>query len=212
MVYVCCSLEPLGVYSGRDVVLRLPGGRDVFSVSWVSVWDARRREPLAAVLLPDELNVPPAATRALPHRPAPPRCRQLHRDYRVAWEVFGPAVTIELTARLAPDEYMAFGISGSEMRSAMVGADVAVAWWDERQQRAQVLDYNITARARCTRVLDAWQGVCRDTRLAGLDSNQVFTASRTDGLTVVTYRRSLQPGSFLFLFPLHMVNQHKCIR
>lgn len=44
-------------------------------------------------------------------------------------------------------------------------------------------------------VLGAWRGVCRDDRLGGLDSNQVFSGSREDGLTVVTYRRELQPGN-----------------
>lgn len=42
-------------------------------------------------------------------------------------------------------------------------------------------------------VLGRWQGVCRDERLRGLDSNQVFTAKREGGLTVVNYRRQLEP-------------------
>lgn len=45
-------------------------------------------------------------------------------------------------------------------------------------------------------VLGAWRGVCRDDLLGGLDSNQVFSASREAGLTVVTYRRELQPGKW----------------
>lgn len=47
---------------------------------------------------------------------------------------------------------------------------------------------------QCVQVLGAWRGVCRDDRLGALDSNQVFTARRDDGLTVVSYRRNLQPG------------------
>lgn len=43
------------------------------------------------------------------------------------------------------DEYMAFGLSGSEQRSQMVGADVAVAYVDG--YRGFAADYNITALA-----------------------------------------------------------------
>lgn len=42
---------------------------------------------------------------------------------------------------------MAWGISGSDERSAMVGADVAVAHFDPKQQRGFATDYNITAAA-----------------------------------------------------------------
>ena len=40
---------------------------------------------------------------------------------------------------------MAFGLSGSEERSQMEGADVAVAYMDDI--RGYAIDYNITAKA-----------------------------------------------------------------
>lgn len=43
------------------------------------------------------------------------------------------------------DEYMSFGISGSETSSQMEGADVVIAYMDE--VRGHVVDYNITAKA-----------------------------------------------------------------
>lgn len=43
------------------------------------------------------------------------------------------------------DEYMAFGLSGSEDSSRMEGADVAVAYMDGT--RGYATDYNITAKA-----------------------------------------------------------------
>lgn len=43
--------------------LELPGGTTVFDIKWVALWDARARSSLAAVLVPDALNVPPAHTR-----------------------------------------------------------------------------------------------------------------------------------------------------
>lgn len=43
------------------------------------------------------------------------------------------------------DEYMAFGLSGSEDSSRMEGADVVVAYMDGT--RGYATDYNITAKA-----------------------------------------------------------------
>jgi hypothetical protein len=48
---------------------------------------------------------------------------------------------------LDENEYMAFGISGSESSSQMVGADVAVAYYSPAMQRGLATDYNITAQA-----------------------------------------------------------------
>lgn len=40
---------------------------------------------------------------------------------------------------------MAFGLSGSDTKSQMEGADVAIAYYDKTQYHA--MDYNITAKA-----------------------------------------------------------------
>ncbi|KAM3958667.1 cytochrome and DOMON domain-containing protein knickkopf [Aphomia sociella] len=186
-------LEPLRAYRGEDVRLRLPGELSAARVDWLALWDRGARRALASVLLPRALNVPPAPTRLLPYRSKLPSCKQLHRDYQVSWEVFGNQITIELVAQMGAEDYMSFGVSGSASRSAMLGADVAVASWDARQQRGLAADYNITDVAPCVQVLGAWRGVCRDARLGALDSNQVFSAERVDGLTRVVFRRTLKP-------------------
>lgn len=41
--------------------------------------------------------------------------------------------------------------------------------------------------------MGAHRGVCRDDQVGGTDSNQFYLGSRVDGLTVITYRRSLIP-------------------
>ncbi|KAG6464427.1 hypothetical protein O3G_MSEX014504 [Manduca sexta] len=169
-------LEPLRARTEAEVRLELPGGRAAGAVDWVSVWDAGARRSLGSVLVPDALNVPPAPRRTHPYVSALPNCRQLHRDYQ-----------------MGEDEYMAFGISGSDTNSSMLGADVAVARFSGAEQRGFATDYNITALAPCVQVLGQWLGVCRDDALGGVDSNQVFTARRERGVTVVSYRRTLQP-------------------
>ncbi|XP_050675076.1 protein Skeletor, isoforms B/C-like [Leptidea sinapis] len=62
------SLEPLRSYAGEDVRLSLPGGRTVFDVDWLAVYDVTRGAALASVLVPDQLNVPPADTHLHDHR------------------------------------------------------------------------------------------------------------------------------------------------
>lgn len=46
---------------------------------------------------------------------------------------------------IAEDEYMAFGLSGSDSSSQMEGADVTIAYMDGT--RGYATDYNITAKA-----------------------------------------------------------------
>ncbi|XP_026328014.1 protein Skeletor, isoforms B/C, partial [Hyposmocoma kahamanoa] len=186
-------LEPLRAYAGEDVRLRLPGGLALAQLDWLALYDVAAQRALASVLLPDALNVPPALSKLHPFRSSLPRCRQLHRDFQVSWEVFGNQITVQLAGQIGADDYMAFGVSGAAGRAQMLGADVAVARFDARLQRGFATDYNVTALAPCVQVLGAWRGVCRDDLLGGLDSNQVFSASREAGLTVVTYRRELQP-------------------
>ncbi|CAH0696968.1 unnamed protein product [Spodoptera exigua] len=183
-------LEPLRRYAGEDVRLAL-GARRAWDVAWLALWDRGAGRALAAVLLPDAPNVPPAPRRAAPYAARLPHCRQLHRDLQVSWEVFGSQITLEVAARMDEDEYAAFGVSGSADASRMLGADVAVLQYDAAQQRGLAADYNVSAAAPCVQVLGAWRGVCADALLGGLDSNQVFSARREDGLTIISYRRSL---------------------
>ncbi|KAG7297570.1 hypothetical protein JYU34_019613 [Plutella xylostella] len=186
-------VEPLSPYNGTDVRLTLAGSTTVRDISWLSVWDALAATSLASVLVSDGLNVPPQLASVLPHTSSLPNCKQLHRGYQVSWEVHGPQVTIQLAAQIEDNEYMAFGISGSTSGSQMLGADIAVAYYDQKLQRAFATDYNVTDLAPCVQVLGAWRGVCADTRLGHLDNNQLFSGSRSDGLTVVTYRQTLKP-------------------
>lgn len=75
-----------------------------------------------------------------------PHCRQLHRNYRISWEVFGPQITLQMSGVVGPNDYMAFGISGSQEKSQMLGSDVAVGYIVDGIQ-GFVADYNITSLA-----------------------------------------------------------------
>lgn len=52
-----------------------------------------------------------------------------------------------VSLQIGEDEYMAFGISGSDTNSSMLGADVAVVRFSSVEQRGFATDYNITALA-----------------------------------------------------------------
>lgn len=44
---------------------------------------------------------------------------------------------------------------------------------------------------QCVKVLGQYQGVCKDELLGGQDSNQLNTATRENGINIITYRRTL---------------------
>jgi len=53
-------------------------------------------------------------------------------------------------------------------------------------------DYNITSLAPCVQVLGQNKGVCRDDVVGGLDSFQLNTYSRKDGINTISFRRTLK--------------------
>ena len=53
------------------------------------------------------------------------------------------------------DQYMAFGISGNNTGTSMVGADVVVAWVDNGV--ANAVDYYLTSRQQVKITLAIWE-------------------------------------------------------
>lgn len=124
--------------------MELPGDKTVFDIDWFSIYDLERNENYGYVSIPKELNVAPSLVKIIPYKDDLPNCMQLHKRLRVAWETFGPQITFQLSGQIDASEYMSFGISGSEERSQMIGADVVVAFIDHLGN-GQALDYNITS-------------------------------------------------------------------
>ncbi|XP_066581893.1 protein Skeletor, isoforms B/C [Prorops nasuta] len=182
-------LDPLRAYKNEDIIIQLPGDVTVFNVDWLSVFDVKTKTNYGSVLIPDGLNVPPSLVKVIKHSQTLPNCVQLHKKYKVSWEIFGPQITIQLAAQIGENEYMAFGLSGSETSSQMEGADVAIAYIDDT--RGYATDYNITAKAPCRKVLGRYLGVCKDDIVGGIDNNQLYTAVRENGINIITYRRTL---------------------
>lgn len=194
-------LEPLARYdsqNGKSVRLQLPGNLTVFDINWFSVYDTEVERSLGYVIIPgpDSINVPPALVEVMEdsRKTALPNCEMLHADLRVAWSVFAPTVTIELSGNMdklgkGVEEYLAFGVANPQGQSGMVGSDVSVAYMDGFQ--AVVEDYNITAKSLCTSVLNQNKGVCPDIHVEGSQNNQVQSFERDNGVFTVTIRRDL---------------------
>ena len=49
------------------------------------------------------------------------------------------------------NQYMGFGVSGDASATFMVGADVSIAWLDNRDGRPNAVDYFITERSQVHR-------------------------------------------------------------
>ncbi|XP_019868942.2 protein Skeletor, isoforms B/C [Aethina tumida] len=182
-------LDPLREYKNETIIIELPGDLTIFEIDWLSIFDLANNDNLGSILIPEALNVPPSLIKIIPHKNDLPNCLQLHKDYQVSWEIFGPQITIQLAGQVDEDEYLAFGISGSPDTSQMLGSDVAIAYIDG--YRGFATDYNITALAPCVKVLGQFKGVCKDELVGGQDSNQMNTAIRENGINIITYRRQL---------------------
>lgn len=142
----CYSLDYIRQYVNETIKLTLPGDRTIFNINWFSIFEPQTETNFGSIIFPDELNVPPALARIVPLTSTLPNCKQLHRNYRVAWEVFGPQITIQLSGQIGDNDYMAFGISGSQQRSQMKDSDIAIAYLVNGVQ-AFVADYNISSLA-----------------------------------------------------------------
>ncbi|XP_023248001.1 protein Skeletor, isoforms B/C isoform X1 [Copidosoma floridanum] len=183
-------LDPLHAYKSDDVVIQLPGGVTIFDIEHLSIYDVKTKTSFGSVSFQREgLNVPPSLVKVIKQSKSMPNCVQLHKRLQIGWDIFGPQITIQLVGQIAENEYMAFGLSGSNEKSQMEGADVTIAYMDGT--RGYATDYTITSKAPCTKVLGQYRGVCKDEFMGGQDSNQLFTASRENEITTVTYRRLL---------------------
>ncbi|XP_065916181.1 protein Skeletor, isoforms B/C-like [Dysidea avara] len=115
-------------------------------------------------------------------------CAQLTTNFQVSWTVNADSNTgrFELCSCISSDQYMAFGISGDDTRTNMVGADVVVTWVGQ-DGVANAVDYYINERQQCRGTV----GVCPDTILSGRQDIVNVTGSVSNGQTCVQYSRLL---------------------
>ncbi|KAJ8709907.1 hypothetical protein PYW08_009911 [Mythimna loreyi] len=123
-------------------------------------------------------------------------CEVLHDElaFEVRWAVAGDSIVLQLVAKLEDGEYMAFGPSGDNAKTQMVGGDPAVAWVDKRTLKGFAEDYYLDAKSQCAGV----RGSCPDQRLVdNTNSIRLLNAALVNGYSIVTYQRSLKAADEL---------------
>ncbi|XP_076668170.1 protein Skeletor, isoforms B/C isoform X2 [Andrena cerasifolii] len=193
------SLAPLRGYQGEDIEIVLPGNLTVYDIDWLSVWCVEYKHNFGHVLLPKDLDVPPALGQTkitTSSTPSPPLSKQeltnckemLEGRVQVQWEMIGEDIHIRVSARIREDQYVAFGLSGSEGKPEMIGGDVVVIAYNNRTGKFIAVDYYMSDYAQC----DGTNGVCPDERVGGKNDAVLLDGERKNGVTTVTYTRPLR--------------------
>ena len=72
----------------------------------------------------------------------------LDANLQVEWAPVNKGIIIRMSGRINDDEYMAFGISGAEGKTRMIGADVTVAYFNRDDSKFQADDYYLSAKSQ----------------------------------------------------------------
>lgn len=75
----------------------------------------------------------------------------LNGRMQVQWDAVVDGVVIRLSAKMDESEYAAFGLSGAEGRTLMIGGDVTVAWLDATTGKFHADDYILSAKSQVNR-------------------------------------------------------------
>ncbi|XP_063880815.1 protein Skeletor, isoforms B/C-like [Scylla paramamosain] len=184
------SEEPLKKYSGKTIVITLPGELTVFDVDYLGVWCRAFSANFGHILLPSSLNVPPSLKMLGVAPQTKLNCEVLWDDLalEVRWAVAGESIVMQLVGRIDDGQYMSFGTSGNPSRSVMVGGDVVVAWLDQASGRGEAQDYHLGAKAQC----QGGRGSCPDSEIQGSRNNvRLLNAALINDFTMLTFQRPL---------------------
>lgn len=93
--------------------------------------------------------------------------------------MIGEDIHIRVSARIREDQYVAFGLSGSEGKPEMIGGDVVVIAYNNRTGKFIAVDYYMSGYAQC----DGMKGVCPDERVGGKNDAVLLDGERKNGVT-----------------------------
>ncbi|KAJ8041500.1 HHIP-like protein 2 [Holothuria leucospilota] len=179
-------------YRGATLTITLPEDLTVFDVDYIGIWCELFFQDFGNVPVRDEHreNIPPYIE--VPDL-AQGCVELLDNRYQVNWELreSDNRISIQLKGRVALNEYMAFGISGSETGTLMVGSDVSVVWIDPSTNEAQGEDYQLSAYSQC--VVNSGTGACPDTFSNGDNNVEILSTEVQDGIIAITFERPLIP-------------------
>ncbi|KFM69923.1 Protein Skeletor, isoforms D/E, partial [Stegodyphus mimosarum] len=182
----------LQAYHGESIEIRLPNDQLIMGMRWLSISSTSLKEDFGHVSIPENLNVPADLQefKALVRNEVKfDNCLEVFPGVmQVSWKVLGEEIYFQLAGHADVNEYLAFGLSADKDHAVMVGADVAVAFFDSEANRARVVDYYLSTKSQCA---DGY-GACPDTKLRGDDNIEVLSWNRADGILTVTYKRPIE--------------------
>lgn len=80
----------------------------------------------------------------------------------------------------------------------MIGSDVVVTYYDERNGEFHAEDYYISATSQC----ESGSGVCPDQAINGRNDVKLIYGERRHGITTIIYERPLQTNEVVFDKPI----------
>ncbi|XP_071816227.1 protein Skeletor, isoforms B/C-like isoform X2 [Apostichopus japonicus] len=182
----------LSFMPGANLTMTLPGDLTFYDVDSIEIWsgpEVSTNFDLITITDQDRENLPPY----IPDDAETKNCEVLLDNfYQVSWQLdeSNNKITLEFSGRVALSEYMAFGISGSNTSTQMVGSDVTVVWIDPSTNEPQAEDYHLSANTQC--VVNSGLGACPDTFSAeGSNDVHLLGAVIRDGITTITVERPL---------------------
>ncbi|XP_074594209.1 protein Skeletor, isoforms B/C-like [Brevipalpus obovatus] len=188
------SLEKIHGYAGADVYLRLPRGLTVMDIDWFGLYCITYREDFGHVKIPKNLNVPPDYV-FLESKVEPfMSCLTIFPGLmQISWEVRDQEIFFQLEGKVEPNQYLAFGLSGSSERPEMIGADVAVTFYDTLTSTVQVVDYTLRHKSQCAPQTNS--GACPDdVTFGGRQDLIMVSGNYLNGYLKAIYKRNVVTG------------------
>ncbi|XP_033633093.1 protein Skeletor, isoforms B/C-like [Asterias rubens] len=171
----------------------LPVGMTVTNITHISMWCEKAVMSFGHILIPEDIaskNVPPATEMIRVYD----NCEVLSMDeMQVRWSVKGGVIDVELGGKIAPGNFMGFGLSGSSSSSRLTNSDVTVTWMESRTRPMVVDCYYQQSQLQCSEGF----GVCPDTMVkptSGTDDSILIAHSTVGGVTRISYSRYLSTG------------------
>lgn len=217
-----CGRVKLGRSRRKTVRVQLPAGMTVADVGWFGVWSEELGFEFGGVVVAAVKGLekagegdlvcaerereggaegsvgggaPPAARIAEIFPVAPGwSCEELEQgQYQVRWEIQGLQIGFELVGRVTDAEYMAFGPSGSDAKTDLIGSDPVIAAVFEKGEWG-ARDYFVSGRRPCK----DGAGICEDVAAGGTDRVQVKGGTRQGDLVRVQFARLLKKGDPIY--------------
>ncbi|XP_072039501.1 protein Skeletor, isoforms B/C-like [Amphiura filiformis] len=189
--------DGIGWDGSVDIFVWLPDWLTVFDIGYISLWCIPFSQNFGHIDIPApaDLNIPPYVQL---NEFGNYNCEVLKRNqFHVHWRINEEEEEIEviLEGRIQIGEYLAFGISGSETETTMIGSDVVVGFIEPIvQQGGYVTDYYLSSREQCVTSNGNSRGACPDDRLFGTDDVEYEYAAYYEGIATISYTRPLDTG------------------